>query len=717
MQNLPRNFQEAIERGDRLGAYQLVLPSSEISYDRFANDPLTAKLVNYADASVHGTIVDFLLASKALQQTLNAAVNLLLEFEPLLNYLEQEQELFHMLQSSSGEELDAPPLFMQQMHDRREIRKGLQVLQEKHPKLAAVLEAQAENCPWYPFRYSLNNMLISDGPFYLMFPAADDLIKMINEIGSEPFAMLVDNISSLYHLLQLPAFHELLALPSGSLYILQLHPSEQIESFAGLSGLAKKNTSASCIKPVINTLLDYIVKQTDEAAASLYLVCKQYCAHQECLRYGLKRNLAWEIKHSLKEWYDPHKGAIGKKIFPHEPDFLQQQIIDEAHKRKPHAKAKPPLRMAHIVPQIIDGDHAPSRLLKNLCKWTNREIYHTQVICTERMTLHAEDYPYPDRVSASSYERGEATIQEFEHNGISVIVDNHSQKYADAVAFLKNILESIDIAVFHGPDAIHLLAAAGCSSSLRVFFDHGTLPKYPCFDYYLMSSAENSRLLANLSIPAEQCSWAAYVVDAREQWEAAPFSRKSLGLPEEVFAFTTISNHLDTRLTTAMCQAVAAILQQCPTAIYAPIGNIHNPERLYAIFQEYGVAGRFIPLGFQPHPSQTARSLDAYLNEFPFGSGIGILDAMAAGCPIVSMYYSEGPQQGRYGATYFGRDHVIDSGSVNEYIQLACRLAQDEEFYQAWSNYALKRYEERTNVQEYVHNIEAALNTYYSENL
>ncbi len=95
-----------------------------------------------------------------------------------------------------------------------------------------------------------------------------------------------------------------------------------------------------------------------------------------------------------------------------------------------------------------------------------------------------------------------------------------------------------------------------------------------------------------------------------------------------------------------------------------------------------------------------------YLNEFPFGSCLGILDAMAAGCPVVTMHDATGPQQARYGGNFIGLDRAITTGRREDYIELACKLLQNPEMYQEWKHHILKRYDQYADVKTYVKSFE-----------
>ena len=99
--------------------------------------------------------------------------------------------------------------------------------------------------------------------------------------------------------------------------------------------------------------------------------------------------------------------------------------------------------------------------------------------------------------------------------------------------------------------------------------------------------------------------------------------------------------------------------------------------------------------------------MQLYLNEFPLGSGLGILEAMAAGCPVVTMYDVHGPEAGRYGGNYFGIDRAIATCQKKEYVELTCRLLSNPIMYQEWSAHAKSQYEKFSDVRTYVKTFEA----------
>ena len=184
--------------------------------------------------------------------------------------------------------------------------------------------------------------------------------------------------------------------------------------------------------------------------------------------------------------------------------------------------------------------------------------------------------------------------------------------------------------------------------------------------------------------------------------ESIQRSKERFGFSEDAFLMTTVSKNLQGRMNETFATAIARILQRCQGAFYVPIGP-SPPFALYpSIFENYDVDERVIFLGHLENPYAALVNMDMYLNEFPCGSGLSLLEAMAAGCPIVSMDYPYGPIQGRHGANYFSRDRCISPPSLTAYIELACSLIENRQKYKGWSHYALERYKERSNMDVYM---------------
>lgn len=294
--------------------------------------------------------------------------------------------------------------------------------------------------------------------------------------------------------------------------------------------------------------------------------------------------------------------------------------------------------------------------------------------------------------------------------GVKVFIQPFENFYSLEAQSIVQVLhqEMVDIAIFHGPDIINCMVAQQTKVGLRVLVEHGTQSPYPVFDLAIVSSKEALNIYKehyqNLNTQVRALPFA---LNVRAAWEAKPFSRTSLRIPENSLVMTTISTKLDSRLSVEMCESIELILQNVPRSCYAPIGAIKDLSRIMQIFTQYGVEGRFYPLGEKNNPSQYARSMHLYLNEFPEGSCLVMLDAMAAGCPVVTMHDVRGPQQARYGADFMGIERSVTTSK--DYVALACELLTNPDLYREWSEHAVKQYEKYADVKGYVNSFEQIL--------
>ncbi len=393
----------------------------------------------------------------------------------------------------------------------------------------------------------------------------------------------------------------------------------------------------------------------------VYEITKRLLLSIQQDRLGLRSIPALYMRLAQKQWYDSHKGIVpsDKPLGPEVTDFFKMILSDLAQKRIARPRtSKRKLLLAHIVPQIVSGGHAPSRLLENLVLNHNPDKFEVIVISTELLCDYPLEYPYSFYTSPSSEERGGQLIDKFLKMGIKIILNEKAFSYEASAFELNRLLKDygVDTAVFHGPDIVHTMVAQMTDVPLRVLLEHGSQPAYQGFDLAIVSSEAALDIYQDLYKKIHTRVIALpFAVDVRRDWHPESYTRESLGLPEDSLVMTTISTKLDTRLNDQLCHCIGVILKRVPKAYYAPIGEIKNTKRIKTILTQYGVADRFYSLcASECSPSQYARCMHLYLNEFPFGGCFGILDAMAAGCPVVTMYDANGPQQARYRGNFYG---------------------------------------------------------------
>ncbi|WP_068467616.1 glycosyltransferase [Candidatus Protochlamydia phocaeensis] len=760
-------FIDLYERGQWTEALRTIISHPFIAYDALYSKEkkIFSRFANYADACVFKGGLEFKHTCLVLEAICEESSHLKILLNEFLNVIKQEYVLFscHLAPLDVLKDLEAPdslkeffiafnhqtaeqienkegfldplpPLYRPLFEKKWQIKKGREQLQQRKPDFGKLIEEEywIYRQPWHVFSYALplQPIQIQAGEVPLIFlePLEGvDYRAFLQPYCQKACILVFQTFAHFSHMLQFTDLQALLVEPHVHLYIMELYPNEQFNGqhlrwdvpktlqpiFMISSPLLEAALPA--FMQALTSCLTQSKKELEVDTPSgnwLFQVAKRMLSSIEAQRYGKSRAMAVSIEQGFLKWYDPHKGPAPDlaDLGPLPVDYMRDIIQENNQKRIARAFApKTKIRLAHIVPQIVDGGHAPTKLLRTLCTFADNEWFDLFVFSSERISDHLLSYPIAPYISPSSWHRGQLTINLLKSSLVSVWIDPESSTYEMAADQLQSQLEQhqIDIAVFHGPDEINSVVASSTDIPIRILFDHGTLPSYPCFDLIILSTEEayNQNHDAFRRQGMESCVLP-FSIDIRQDWEELPFPREIVRLPKDSFIMTTISNHLDNRLTPEMCHAIGEILKRCPEAVYAPIGEVRKESVWRKIFAEYNVNDRVIFLGQCRNPSQYARSMNLYLNEFPFGSGLGILDAMAAGCPVVSMYDEKGPQQARYAATYFGIDYVVRSGKIEDYINLACQLIQDKAMYEKWSKHAIEQYEKRMNTQHYVRQFE-----------
>lgn len=698
-------------------ALQSIKTEPDIVYNE-NDDPIHHFVVNYAEATTCGTLIEACFANKALQKIINdhlfhqyKDVLELLKFEEtLLSYLLFKQGTLHpkitrllSCETPLEDELNYIPSPLRDYYKRRHQRfcHFLSFKLEK-PAYANLIHDPLLQ-PWHLF-YFPNKEVNSEE----IYPNESFFHSFYPHLDEKDALFLFETKSFFFQVLQFPLALQSLLKKNHFIYILECYPNEQILS---------QDVPEFPLLEVLKQKKDDLHEETD-LSNWFYHISKMNLFSKEEKKLGLSRINALEEKKVDSDWYDTHKKKPTKKFFlPKEEHLFQKKVATYSlgRKKRTFKNEGQKINIAHITPQLVDIGHAPSQLLREVLTHTDRSQFNPFLMITERFCVHPLEYPLPIHFSTPSLLRGLETLKKFNADSIvtsfcdpNLNLEMMAHKVAEFLDFHK-----IDVAVFHGPDVINTLAATFCTTPLRVLFEHGSLPKTEGFDLAILSTETSLRVHQDLlnSIGSE-AHVLPFQIDLRARWEEKPFPKSALNLPPDCFAMTTISNHLDVRLGKEMLTALVEILQRVPQAVYAPIGFVHDKSKFMQFFSQYHLEDRVFFLGPKDNPSQCARSLDLYLNEFPFGSCLGMLDAMASGCPVVSMHNDEGPVQAQYAETYLGREYVISSGKREEYVNLACRLIEDREFYNLWKIHTLKQYEKRSDPKKYMEAFEQIINAH-----
>lgn len=696
MTDLFHEFFECFEKGNVSSALSKILPTPEVVYEELpSEEALLPHLVNLVDASVFGTLTDAKWARYVLLSLFNEKLSRL--YPNSLALLKKEVEVL-------------PSEGWRKFQDSKEGFASLLSKSQLHFSL-----------PVYRLRYFLQPLpcLFSESSIPMVFlePLDIDFKPLLTPLNGKNALFVFETAACFLQMLQFEEVVESLCEVNHLIYILDLHPEEQFE-VQGKILEGKFEPYFITQRKKIEEALPWLLEALSDKKSwnDLYHIAKQLVLSLQQERLGKSRVNALLEKKAQEKWRDPHKelpsiAGIATK------DYFLDKLAEISKKALPKYKK---IRLVHVVPQIVDGGHAPSTLLENLIRYHNQERFELFLVSSERLQFHPLEYPYNYYTSDPSPQRAPKRLALFQSLGVNVHVLPNNMTYEQAAEHMAILLHQVraDVVVFHGPDLINTMTANWTDVPLKVLFEHGTPPTYQGFDLAILSSEGAVEIYKELLSKMDtEGVGLPFHVDLKQAWELAPFKKTTWGVPEDSLLMTTISGHLGNRLGGEMCLAIAEILKQVPNAYYAPLGPVQDKdkEKFKKIFLDHGVENRVVFLGGVHNPSQYARSMHLYLNEFPFGSCLGMLDAMAAGCPVVTMYDCKGPPQARYGGDYFGIERAVTSGKRSDYVNLACQLLQDPKMYKEWSEHASKRYEQQSDVAAYVKAFESIIEKKYAQ--
>ena len=708
MQDSLLSFSKQVAQQNISEAISLLTPSvwSPLNLKK-EHSVLEKSIICWADSLWFGTTYDALITSQNLKQLIEEDISAFLELDEFYHAVDSIEDIIkQFIQSISKTEQTCLPITSTQIEE---------LLKNSPKKQQALLSMQ----------FKLTNSWIMAKKQY---PALIDSLCTQRSHPSRPFCKLPMN-----NLKTQPHKKVLIFLLSEAFFQFVLNSHEQADPilFAVLDSHPitwKWNTDLPPLTKedlcffqkedipinthtkdkILNEILLYWNQQT--SGDSLYSLGKQVANEVLVQKFSTTGLIALAQKQIAKDWRDPNRP---KQHFQIQEGLTNTQLItktlNSSSIKCTQTTHKQKIRLAHIVPQIVDKYHAPSKLLSTLIQNHSYDTFDIQIYCTERLTLKTSEYPVQYDYSESSHSRGKHFIQQMSQANINTAISLSFKTYKEHIHHLLNWLneQKIHIAVFHGPDVINSHAASSCSCNLRVLFEHGTLPEFPAYDLVVASTPNIKDSYVNLMKKYHtNVVGRPFAYDVRKLWINPAPNKEDWGVPKDGVVLTTISNHLDHRLTPEMCTAIGKILKDCPKAYYLPIGPINNPKRIRDILSSFKVNDRVCFLGPHECPSHLARSMDVYLNEFPFGSCLGMLDAMASGCPPVTMYDPKGPAQAKYGGEYYSLDRSIKDGNIEAYIELACQLISNKHMYQEWSALALKCYEKHSQETDYTRKLE-----------
>lgn len=366
------------------------------------------------------------------------------------------------------------------------------------------------------------------------------------------------------------------------------------------------------------------------------------------------------------------------------------------------------LRLAHVVCQLVDGGHAPSREMMSFLRYADRARFDVLLVITEAIARHPE--PGEQRyVSQPSAKRAPRRLREIEQAlGIPVLMPPQVRNYAADAALLHRLLAGrrVDVAFFHGSIATPTdwLLCAWQAAPWQVDLGFGVPLHCPRVDYQFFEVEATMERLAFLCRERGiGYGYAGAGHDAGEIEAAEPLPRGQLGVPGDHVLLGTIGNHLPKRMSERFCRTVAGVLSRFERATYFVIGpGDFGPQRQW--FGPLVAQQRVRFVGPTREPARWTKTLDVYLNEYPAGGGFAVADAMAAGVPVVCMKVDDS-SLATAGYAWVGAENAVEPPSDAAYADRLASLLRDADQRRALGQRLRRRFEERFEIRRWVQSL------------
>ena len=381
----------------------------------------------------------------------------------------------------------------------------------------------------------------------------------------------------------------------------------------------------------------------------------------------------------------------------------------------PHAVRRSPpdrpLRMAHVVAQLVDGGHAPSRSIETMLKFADRERFESYLCVTESLTAH-QQHTGQLMTSGLSIQRAPDRIRRYEKElGIPVLLPRIRDSFVVAAADLHQQFaeHKIDIAFFHGSLATptEWLMCAWQSAPWQADAGFGVPLHCPSVDYQFFEFEQSMEALAFLC----RERGIAYGLkkagaDMSHVENAVAFSREQLRIPADHVILGTVGNHLSERMSERFCASVARILRKHPKTTFIAVGpgNFTRHSQVFGADLCNGPAAQVRFVGHQDEPARLTKAFDIYLNSFPDGGGFVLGDAMAAARPVVAMVAGDSTYA-QAAASWLGEEYLVTPTTDEAYETRVGELIENPEKREEFGRQMRQQYEQRHDARRWVNHM------------
>ena len=356
---------------------------------------------------------------------------------------------------------------------------------------------------------------------------------------------------------------------------------------------------------------------------------------------------------------------------------LYNQVAEKLQKKMnatlPVHVSKYPLKVALIVPNLVDDVVAYCQRVLYFARYLDRDRYDLRVYISENLAGRQTPLFPMGCVHCSSYVRGQDTIHELRKLNVPIWACSTSTHFCDSSIQLAQWLskDRIDVAIFQSSlsTPIDWLAARIAKVGLKMSLHTGCSLFMPEMDVSVYDNAVN--------LERENDVWpsdagARHLVfkgtDIAELLNQGTLDRERFGIPDDVILLGTLSNHLEQRLSKPYMDLIANVMLEFQHVWFIAFGSDLLPHKL-DYFNDRGVGQRIRFGGKQIKSGAALTMLDVYVNEFPIGGSQSIIEAMACGVPVVAMKYSDAHAES-VSAELVGDEYAIHKKDEKGYLDL-----------------------------------------------
>src|SRR5690606_19110357 len=154
--------------------------------------------------------------------------------------------------------------------------------------------------------------------------------------------------------------------------------------------------------------------------------------------------------------------------------------------------------------------------------------------------------------------------------------------------------------------------------------------------FIAVSGAIRESLLAE-GVPADQVTVVHHGIDAAQFASAQAVARKALGVPEDAFVIGAVTRLVQIKAIDTMLHALKRVRERKPDAHLVVVGAGPEEAALKRLAVQLGIDGAVHFAGFRRDIAACLQSFDCFLSaSLSEGLGLNVLDAMAAGVPVVA---------------------------------------------------------------------------------